>query len=275
MEPEENTRFAWEPVTPAGVAAFADASLRRLWLVQLLVAIFCAAAVLWFMYTGWFPVIQSGIRQLPSRGAIRFGRLQWQGENPAKLADNHFLGFTVDLRHEGSVRSPAHLEAQFGEKEVVLWSLFGALDVPYPRGYAIAFNRDELEPWWGAWSPAILAISAGAVVAGLMLSWAMLALLYSIVAWLTAFFANRKLGVVGSYRLCGAALMPGALIMIIAIVVYGLGGLDIVRLLITFAAHLVLGWAYVIASVFWRPKVLDLSVAKGNPFGNESAKSSG
>jgi len=269
MEAEDQRPFAWEPVTPRGVAAFADGSVRRLWLVQSIVAIVAAAVVLWFLLTAWFPVIQQAIGQLPARGSIRAGRLFWQGGPAASLAENHFLALGVDLRHEGTVRSPAHVQVEFGEKDLVLLSLFGALQMPYPRGYTIAFNRDELEPWWGAWRPAILALTAAAVISGLMLSWGLLALLYCPVAWLVAFFANRTLSLRGSYRLCGAALMPGALFMTVALVVYRLGALDVLLLLILAGIHILLGWVFAVWAPFWRPRINQAIPGTTNPFRSE------
>ena len=148
----------------------------------------------------------------------------------------------------------------------MLISLLGKLPIEYPRGYVIAFNRGELDPWWGAWAPFILAISALAVMFALMLTWALLALVYAPISWLVAFFANRELSFPGSYRLCGAALMPGALWMIASIALYGLGVMDLLRLLIATAAHFVIGWVYVVGAPFWRPRVPDPSTKPGNPF---------
>ncbi len=261
----DKTPFAWEPVTPRGVAAFADGAIRRLWLVQLIIAILAAAVVLWFLLTAWFPVIQQAIRQLPAQGSIRAGRLAWNANTSARLAENHFLALTVDLRHEGAARSPAHVQVEFGEQDVAVLSLFGALQRPYPHAYLIAFNRDELEPWWGAWQPAILALAALAVISGLMLTWGLLALLYCPVAWLAAFFANRILSLRASYRLSGAALMPGALMLTLAIVLYGLGILDVLLLLIMAGAHFVVGWVYVCCAPFWRPPI-NPAPGTRNPF---------
>ncbi len=266
MDADEKTPFAWEPVTPQGVAAFADCALRRLWLVQLLVAALAAAVVLWFVLTAWFPVIQKAIRQLPAEGWMRTGRLVWDEPDVVRLAENHFLALSVDLRHEGGARSPAHVQVEFGQQDFVVLSLFGALQVPYPRRYVIAFNRDELEPWWGAWKPPILVLTALTVVAGLMLAWGLLAFLYCPVSWLVAFFANRKLTLRGSYGLSGAALMPGALLLTAGIVLYGLGALDVLLLLIVAAAHLLLGWIYLCWATLFRPRISDPGISRKNPF---------
>ncbi len=270
MEAEDRTRVAWEPVSPGGVAAFADATVRRVWLVQLLIAVVLAGILVWVLYSAWFPVIHEAIWQLPSHGSVRSGRLSWEGETPARLAENHFLALTVDPRHQGGARSPAHLQVEFGERDVVFLSIFGAMQMPYPRGYMIAFNRDELEPWWGAWAPAILALTALAAIAVLMVTWGVLALLYCPIGWLIGFFANRRLDIRGSYRSCGAALMPGALFMGVVLVLYRLGALDVVRLLVMWATHLLIGWVYVIMMPFWRPRITGAATPKANPFTAET-----
>jgi len=163
------------------------------------------------------------------------------------------------------------VQVELGEREVLLISLFGRLPIQYPGNYRLACNRNELEPWWGAWSPFILPLVAGAVILELILIWALLALVYAPVAWLVALFANRDLTFHGSYRLCGAALMPGALWMIAALALYGVGVLDLLKLLIATAAHFAIGWVYVVAAPFWRPRVADPSTRRGNPFGTQNS----
>jgi hypothetical protein len=98
-----------------------------------------------------------------------------------------------------------------------------------------------------------------------MLSWASLATVYFLVAWLVGFFANRDLSLPGSWRLAGAALMPGALLLSAAIVLYGWGALDLVRLAISAAVHLVMGWVYLFVSPLSLPR-RQAAAAKENPF---------
>ena len=52
MSAPARATVAWEPFTPRGVAAFAGAGLGRLWLVQFVVAMLAAAAVVWFVHKG-------------------------------------------------------------------------------------------------------------------------------------------------------------------------------------------------------------------------------
>src|SRR5690349_12436639 len=222
MSTDEQPLFAWQPLTPRGVAAFAHARLGRLFLVQLIFAVLAAGAIAWTLYTGWFRMITVAIDKLPPQGQIRGGALMWEGDSPQTLAENRFLAITIDLKHEGEARSPAHVQIEFGRAYVKVFSLFGFVEAAYPRGYAIAFNRPELVPWWGAWTPPLLALIVGGVIVALFLIWALLASIYCWVAWLFAFFANRHLKLPQSWRLSGAALMPGALLMAVTIVLYGL-----------------------------------------------------
>jgi hypothetical protein len=105
-----------------------------------------------------------------------------------------------------------------------------------------------------------------AVLGGLLLVWAVLAWTYCLPVWLVGFFANRELSLRGSGRLAGAALMPGALFLIAAILLYGLGALDLVHLLAAAAAHIVIGWIYLVAGPLAAPLHPDLAEIKSNPF---------
>lgn len=263
-------RVAWEPVTPQGVAAFASARLRRLLLVQFVVAVVVAAVVVWFLRISWIPTINRAVSQLPATGEIRHGRLNWSADTPATLAASRLLSFSVDLEHSGTVRSLAHVQLEFGRTNLMVNSLLGYLELPYPQGWIIAFNRTELEPSWGAWRPPVLAFVAVGVAVGLFMSWFLLATIYAGPIWLIGFFTNRELTLAGSWKLCAAAVLPGALFMAVAISFYALEALDLVQMGFAWAGHLVLGWAYLAFGLGFLPRVTaELSAAK-NPFGPKS-----
>jgi hypothetical protein len=204
---------------------------------------------------------------LPAQAGIRSGRLTWNDEAPRSLAESRFLAVVVDLQHSGQLRSPAHLELEFGRGDLWVYSLFGCLQIPYPSGYVIALDLETLKPWWGAWAPAILAGIGLAAAAALLASWTALACVYCLPAWLLARYAGRQLRFGASWKLAGAALMPGALLLTGALVLYALGGLDLVHLLAAWVLHFILGWAFVILGVLARPKLAALPGAKTNPFG--------
>lgn len=259
---------AWEPLTPLGVAAFARAPLRRLLLVQCIVALVVGVTVAWLLRDAYFPTIGAAIAQLPAAGEIRSGKMDWRGESPRLLAEGTFLAFTVDLEHAGEIRSPAQIQIEFGKTNLLLHSLLGYTEVGYPNGWIIAVNRTELSPLWGAWRPWLLVGSVGGVAVYLLASWWVLATIYCGPVWLIGFFANRDLGWRASWRLANAALLPGAFVMILGLSFYDLGALDLVRLAFVFVAHLVVGWIYIGVGLFFVPRLADLTRPTANPFGS-------
>jgi hypothetical protein len=263
--PNLKKQIAWQPLTARGVAAFASAALGRLLVVQFVVALLAAGTVVWFLHRAWFPVVDEAIGRLPEHGEISSGRLDWRGDSPALLAEGRFLAFAVDLDHKGGARSPAHVQVEFGRTDAQVSSLFGFVRMNYPRGPAVGFNRSEMGPWWGAWAPALLAIAALLVIAGLMGTWAALATGYCWIPRLVAFCADRELSWRGSWRLAGAALMPGALFLTGAIISYGLCAMDAIQFTVAVAAHFVVGWVYLAVSPLCLPRTVT-TVAPENPF---------
>lgn len=266
--PVEKSPTPWQPFTPAGVAAFAQGTWRRLLLVQLVFALFASAAIVWFLAEDWFPVVTTAIGALPTQGEIRHGVLDWREEPQELLAENGFLGLSVDLSHSRAARSPAHVQVEFGRADVKIFSLFGFWQTHYFAG-RVPFNRIELAPWWGAWKPPILAAVGALVILGLMMSWAVLSTLYFLPAWLIGFFGNRVVTLGGAWRMAGAALMPGATLLTVAIVFYGLGTLDVLRLTVATAAHLLLSWFYVLTGALWLPRDR-AALSLPNPFARPS-----
>ena len=256
---------AWEPFTPRGVAAFAGARFRRLLLVQFIVALWAAAAAVWFVDNIGFPVVNAAIQKLPPTGEIRSGKLDWPGRSPELLATGHVLMLDVDLDHSGQIGPTADVQIEFGRKTARVFSLLGYLDWNYPADYVIAFNRNALEPLWGAWAIALLIMVGVAVVIGCLLSWWLLATLYLLPVWLLGLFANRDLNFRQSWRLTGAALLPGALLMAAAILLYGSGFLNLISFGFIFGAHFVIGWIYLFVSLLFVPRA-PTAVRTTNPF---------
>jgi len=256
--------FAWEPITPRGVAAFARASFERLIVAQAVVALLAAAGVVWVLSDGIYPTIATAISNLPDAGEIHAGKLDWRDDSPVLLAEGHILALSVDLDHGGALRSPADFQFEFGRESVRVFSLFGEAEANYPPGYLIAANQPDAAPAWGAWAPDILGLAAIGVFFGLLLVWAVLATLYFIPVWLVCLFSNRDLSLGASWRLAGAALMPGALLLLVSLVLYELGGLDLLQLLLAFGLHLIIGWIYLFLSPMFLNRAVP--VKKKNPF---------
>ena len=243
---DKPNRPAWQPLTPRGVAAFAHAGLGRLLLVQSIVALLAALVVIWQLAVGWFPTIGEAIERLPDQGEIRSQRLDWRGESPLMLAEGRHLALTVDLQHTHGLRSLADVQVEFGRETFVVRSLFGYVESWYPSGWVIAFNQTELKPMWGAWKPVlVVGIGIGAGL-GVMFSWWLLAALYCLPVRTAGRLAGRDLTTGRSWRLSGAALIPGAVLMIVALALYGVGSMDLVQLLFATGAHFVVGWIYLL-----------------------------
>ena len=261
---------AWEPVTPRGVAAFAYASLGRLCAVQLVVALLAAIAIAGFLKTNWFPVVREAIRQLPEGGEVRNQQLNWRGPAQMRLAESRFLALSVNLNDNPAVGGVADVQIEFRKTQIRCRSLLGFLPMDYPGGWIIAADRNSLEPWWGAWELPILAGVLVITVAALFLSWTLLATLYFPAVYCLSYLRDRELTWAGSWRVAGAALMPGALFFTIGIVLYSLRGLGLVHLGIIFLLHLVIGWVYVfLVPLFLRRSTAVLATGK-NPFASTS-----
>jgi len=263
--------FAWEPITPRGVAAFARASFERLIVVQAIVALLAAGVIVWDLSNGIFPTIDAAIAALPETGQIRAGTLEWSGDSPVMLAEGKIVAFSVDLEHGGSLRSPADFQFEFGRNSVRIFSLFGQTELAYPPGYVIAANQIDLKPAWGAWEPDILGVVAIGTFLMLLMAWPVLASIYFVPVWVFCFFTNRNLGFGASWKLAGAALMPGALLLSLSLSLYVTDDhFDLVRLCFAFGMHLVIGWIYLFVS----PVFLDRAMPseKKNPFAQSSGE---
>jgi hypothetical protein len=258
--------FAWQPLTPRGVAAFAFATWTRLLVVQTAFALLTALAVGWFLAVAWFPTVREAIHRLPDQGVVRAGELKSPRASPEPLAQSGFLSFAVNLENQPSASPMADLQLEFQRHFVEVRSLLGALLLRYPKGYEVQFNRPELAPWWGAWQPILVVMAGLAVVAGLLLLWALLAALYAPVSWLVGFFADRAVSLAGSWRLAAAALLPGALVMVVAIFAYGLEVLQLLHFLILTAFHVIIPWVYLMASPLALPPVAKGPRRGANPF---------
>lgn len=267
-------RTAWLPLTPRGVAAFATARNRRLLFVQFVFAVLACSVVGWFLHSQVAPTLRSAIESLPDTSQISNGVLDWptNAPQPVLLAEGRVFSIAVDLDQTGTATSGSDLCLQLGRSDWQLASFFGVLDVPrlldttYPTRYTIALNRADLLPWWGAREPYLLGIAIVGTGLCLFLSWWGLSVLYAPFVWLGAFYANRAITLAGCWRLAGAALMPGAAFMATAIVLYGLGAFDLLRLVLGWGMHLIIGWFYVAVSTAALPRLPSAPVAGENPF---------
>lgn len=256
---------AWQPLTPVGVAAFATAPLGRLVLTQTIFAVAAAIAIVWFLRSAWCPPITDAIEKLPMDGSIRLGTLDWRGERSELLGENRFLGFLVNLDPDGEQRSFADLRLEFSRRKVRTASIAGHIDWSYPSQYSLRFNRAELQPLWGAWMPWVLLLCGMGVSVGLLLSWTVFSFVYAVPAYIACRAGKRAAGLFGCCKMAGAAQLPGALLLSVALLGYLYGALDLVRLGAAFVMHFALSWICLALAVLCLPKA-DSIASGSNPF---------
>lgn len=256
---------AWQPFTPRGVAAFGKASATRLLMVQLIVGGLVALSVIWFLSVAWFPVVDEGIRALPASGEVRRATLAWSGPPRVRLAENSRLAFVVDLDRGTNAGHVADVEVTFENSKVTVCTAWRCWEQPYQPGYPFGFNRPELEPAWGARRGPLLALIGVTTILLVYVSWCALAFIYTPLVKLIAFFADRAVSWGGAWRLSAAGLLPGALLVALALVLYGFGAVDLPRFMLLYLLHIVAGLLFVVTSTLFLPK---LSEKKGgrNPF---------
>jgi hypothetical protein len=264
----KRNRVAWQPLTFDGVASFAGGSLGRLLLVESIVAVVVAVAAMSLCWLAWFPAIDQAIDRLPAGGVVRQARLEWPEMLPQTLADGPFLGIVVVGNLPGEIGQVADVQVELGHTRWKMRSLLGYWDGPYPEGWRIELDRSTAVPWWGARRPFLLAaVGVGALLA-LQIIWAALALAYVPVVALITYLLDRSPGWFGCWKLAFAALMPGALLMAVAMLLYALNQLPLVGLLGAGGLHLVLGWGYLLAAPLRLPrKGGAVRKSPGNPFG--------
>ena len=245
MQPDApKKKFAWQPLTPGGIARFASVKPGRVLVVQFVFAVMACAVIMRIFYATWIPVMNQAVRELPMQGEIRKGQLMMDNATPRILAENRFFGLAIDPRHVGEARTAAHVHAELGARGLNLYSLSGYVSFPYPSRARLALNHDETIPAWGAWRPATIAAVGGLALLWLFASWLILQAVYTVPVWAMGFLANRGLCLRGAWCVSGAALMPGALFFTLSLIVYGFGWLDLIQLAAAAAIHLVIGWIY-------------------------------
>lgn len=251
--PDLRSETAWQPLTPPGVAAFAEAPLRRLLLVQAVVGGVVGVAVALLLQLSWFPVIRAAIEKLPEEGRIRHAQLEWHGETPVVLANGRTLAVTVDLAHTRQYRLPADVQVEFGRDSIQFFSLAGYLEVSYPDRWVISVNQPEVQSWWNSREPALFVFSILGSAVAMFLVWAVMSTLYALPATMVASVTRRGAGYREMWKTAGASLMPGALLMVLAMLFYAAGGIDLVQLLFAFVIHLAAGWVYLFLAMLFLP----------------------
>lgn len=264
--PPAPARVAWQPFTFGGVAAFGQAPWRRLFLAQLLIALLCAASAVWFLGHCYAPVIADEIQKLPEGAGLTNGQL---AGIPVVQSETKFLSIAIAAPEGAELDQSADLQIVLRRDHIavstILSSALGSLEFGYNNQFALDFSRSHLEPLWGAWKPVVLVLAGLAVAVCLLPLWAMLAWVYAPAAKLIAWFCDRRLTWPGAWRLACAALLPGAILLALGLVLYGLQMADVFGLGYFGTVHFLVGWVYLLAAPVFAPRLSSTSSSR-NPF---------
>jgi hypothetical protein len=257
---------AWQPLTFGGVAAFAGGRLWRLLAAEAAAAVMVGACAVWFLHRAYCPVILQAIQKMPETARLAEGQLQ--GVPETIMAESKFLAIAVTAQAGGEIGQDADIQIQLRQTDFCIGSVFWpdwgwAMD--YGKGAAEGLGRSNLEPWWSAWEPILLAGAGAAVVVMLLVLWAVLGVVYMGPARLIAWFGDRQLTWGGAWRLASAASLPGALVLAGAIILYGGAVTDLVGLSFFVAVQMIMGWVYLIGGSCKRPRLSAEDFTR-NPF---------
>jgi hypothetical protein len=265
-EGAEATPTAWQPFTFGGVAAFAGARMGKLLAAEFVTALMAATCVVWFLHRAYCPVILQAIQKMPDSARLSGGGLQ--GVPDTVIAESKFLAIAARPRSGGFIGQDADVQVELRQNDFCAGSVFWpdwGLDFPYRQDIVLNLARSSLEPWWSAWQPVLLLAVGAATVLFLLLSWAVLASIYAVPAKFVAWYADRCLTWGGAWRLASAALIPGALMLTAAIILYSWSVIDLVGLSFFVALHFILGWVYVVGGSCKVTRLFP-SDSKRNPF---------
>jgi hypothetical protein len=256
----------WQPLTFGGVAACARARVGPLLAAQLAAAMMVGACAVWFFHRAYCPVILQAIQKMPETARVAEGQLQ--GVPETLVSESRFLAIVVAPRLGGDIGQDADVQIQLRQTDFCAGTIFRpdwGWAMPYGKGAAGGLGRSNLEPWWGAWEPMLLAAAGAAVVVMMLVLWAVPALVYTAPARFIAWFADRQLSWSGAWRLASAAMLPGTLVVAGAIILYGCAVADLVGLSFFAAVQMIIGWVYLIGGACKAPRLYSDDL-KRNPF---------
>jgi hypothetical protein len=260
---------AWQPFTGHGVAAFAETRLTRVLALHLVAALAVAALTVWALRTTWFPVIHQALPRLPEAADLRAGFLSWPESQPLRLAQNPWLDLIVSptpTTAATALGQTSDLQLELRPASFRFNGPFGHFSRPYPRSLQFDLGRIPATAAWSAWRLPISVLTGVGMACCLMLSWWILASVYSLPAWITAQILQRQSNLAASWRMAAASLLVGALVAATGLAAYAVGMMRLPGLLVSQALHVPIVWFWLLWGILCLPPKGRTPRNPGNPF---------
>jgi hypothetical protein len=257
---------AWQPLTPLGVARFAQAGLGRVLLVELIMAVIVSIAMVWLLRRAWAPAIAQAAHSMPNGAKIQNGRLS--GVPDPIVSQTKFLAIAAAPSEQSELGQSADFQVQLRPANFRVNSVFEpnwGLEFDYDH-WNYDLSPASLEPLWGAWRPVVLALCGIAIGLSFGSLWTFLAFLYAGPARLAAWFADRQLTLSGAWKISAMSQMSGGALTALALGLYGLQAVDLIGLGCFLAGQFVLDWIFLAAAIHALPSAL--APPPKNPFFN-------
>jgi hypothetical protein len=161
--------------------------------------------------------------------------------------------------------------------------LFGYRDFAYPSGADIPLGRSTVQAWWGAWEPFVTMACLGLVTVGLLVVWVGVGALLVLPLRIYTVLLDRSLTLGGAWRLAVAALLPGGLLVGLALGAYVLRRLALAELVLGHAVQVLVSVIYLMIAPTRLPPArsgeLELTAGgrgeRTNPFGGGVGETAG
>ncbi len=259
------------PVTLPGTVAFARKSAPWLLVTWLFLAGIAAATCLWFIHARWIPIIEESVESFPNTLLLDAGEVHPLPQGDPVHAQNGFLSVVATGATQEHGNLTADFQVTITPQELRFHSLLGHLAVPYPADTMIDLAPAFLKPWWKARKVPYTVVAFGFIMGSLLATWTILASAYVLPMIILAYFRDRRCEFWKTWRLAGSVLIPGSLIMTLAILLYGFHLLNLLGLLLATLLHFVVPWFYAVATIKHIPRLRpSLLPRSSNPFSEDA-----
>ena len=258
------------PLHPKGLVQHTGQPLSRLLAGTLLAGLLSGAVLMLPLCQCWLPVVDEAITRTPSKTVIAQATLKSSIEGQRLLAANRFISVNMVLGPHEVSSSTSDVRLLLQEHHLRVGSIAGFIDFSYPGGYQINLDSSALMPWWTSRKPFILSLIWLVISFSLVGSWLGLALIYCLpIRWLAALF-GRSLRSAKAFALGLLGLGPGAIIALLAALLYGNERLSLQEYLLAMALHWVVPWIWIVLSL----RHIPLDATQDNPFTHQGTDQS-